>query len=200
VSIAASAGEALDAKGIARYTDSVLHLSMEDDDDPSLKRKSVAMPDDVRKAVREDDEVKNCVSEPGDTDYGSDPATWFTSIPISLKDGGRPAMLLLPHSLCVMGANIQGFRVFSKIGVVNKRVFLAYATSMDVLRTKSVDGYHDIGIIAGSAAVEWGAIYRFKDGHYLPIRCWQHVFASPREPQTKIETIPCSESTEKPYR
>jgi hypothetical protein len=168
---------------------------MDDDDSDSLKAKAVPIPADILVTLRQDGEVKDCVTDSDDPPFDR----WFIAIPIDLY-GQKSALLLLPQTTCVMGANIQGFRIFVRSGAGHKEIFLAYAMSIDLLETKSSDGHRDIGIIAGSAATEWGAVYRFNGTKYLPVRCWQHRFTGPGNPSAKIEAIPCSPSTEKPYR
>ena len=105
-------------------------------------------------------------------------------------------MVVKPEKFCLFGANIVPVWVFRKVGNDYKLALKTHSLNLNILQTKT-NGYRDISVAALSAAMIFGATYKFDGQRYVPRKCYEK---SMEKAKSKITYFKCSENPEKPYR
>ena len=115
---------------------------------------------------------------------------------VNLDDDGRDDLLVQGDP----GANITGFWLFRNAGRRWGLVLYAVAHNLTIKRGLT-RGYHDVEVVALSAAKGWGANYEFDGTRYKPAGCWERDLGVGKDglwgPPKSVE---CSGSDVKPYR
>ena len=138
-------------------------------------RRPVRIPAPILRMLRRDEQVQQCFQN--DENRGSDIRSWFVASAMNLNDDRQPDLIVKLSDnapLCLIGANVGPFWVFSNTGQIGEGYELVLSESglgLTILNAKS-NGYRNIemGAAAGAAFLSV-SIYRFDGQVYQRREC-----------------------------